>query len=93
MLLELLADRSIDASRSRRLRLVLGTGALGGFTTYSALVVDTATVRAHPGRAAAYALVTVVLGAAASAAGIGLSRRWDWSPAWPDTTCCRPRSS
>ena len=76
-LLELLIDRRIGANRSRRLRLALGTGALGGFTTYSALAVDTATLAlTHPGRAAAYALVTVTLGAAASAVGIGLSRRY-----------------
>lgn len=44
VLLELLADRSADAGWSRRLRLALGTGALGGFTTYSALATDTATL-------------------------------------------------
>ena len=76
VLLEVLADRSIDSAWSRRLRLALGTGALGGFTTYSALATDTATLAlTHPGRAATYAILTVTLGAAASAAGIGLSRK------------------
>ena len=74
-LLELLADRSIDAGWSRRIRLALGTGVLGGFTTYSALATDTATLAAnHPGRAIGYALGTVVIGAAASIVGIWLSR-------------------
>ncbi len=36
-LLELLADRIIDAGWSPRIRLTIGTGGLGGFTTYSAL--------------------------------------------------------
>jgi CrcB protein len=74
-LLELLADHSIDAGWSRRIRLAVGTGVLGGFTTYSALAADTATLAtAHPGRAICYALGTVVIGAAASIAGIWLSR-------------------
>jgi CrcB protein len=74
-LLELLADHGIDAGWSRRIRLAVGTGVLGGFTTYSALAADTATLAtAHPGRAIGYALATVVIGAAASIAGIWLSR-------------------
>jgi fluoride exporter len=75
VLLELLAERSIDAGWSRRIRLAVGTGGLGGFTTYSALATDTAILAAaHPGQAAGYALGTVMLGAVASAAGIWLSR-------------------
>jgi fluoride exporter len=75
VLLELLAKRSIDAGWSRRIRLAVGTGGLGGFTTYSALATDTAILAAaHPGQAAGYALGTVMLGAVASAAGIWLSR-------------------
>jgi CrcB protein len=75
VLLELLAERSIDAGWSRRIRLGVGTGGLGGFTTYSALATDTALLAAaHPGQAAGYALGTVMLGAVASAAGIWLSR-------------------
>ena len=74
-LLELLADHSIDVGWSRRIRLAVGTGVLGGFTTYSALAADTATLAAnHPGRAISYAVGTVVIGAAASIAGIWLSR-------------------
>jgi fluoride ion exporter CrcB/FEX len=52
------------------------TGGLGGFTTYSALATETVILAAsHPGRAIGYAMGTVILGAAASVAGIWLSRR------------------
>jgi CrcB protein len=76
VLLELLADRTHDTGWSRRIRLGVGTGGLGGFTTYSALATDTAALlaAAHPGRAAGYALATVLMGAAASIAGIWLAR-------------------
>jgi fluoride exporter len=75
VLLELLAERSIDAGWSRRIRLAVGTGGLGGFTTYSALATDTALLAAaHAGQAVGYALGTVLLGALATAAGIWLSR-------------------
>ena len=75
VLLELLADHTLDRGWSRRIRLGVGTGGLGGFTTYSALATETATLAAaHPGRAIAYALGTVLIGAAASIAGIWLSR-------------------
>jgi CrcB protein len=75
VLLELLADRTHDTGWSRRIRLGVGTGGLGGFTTYSALATDTALLAAaHPGSAAGYALATLLLGAAASIAGIWLAR-------------------
>ena len=75
VLLEFLADRSPDTGWSRRIRLGVGTGGLGGFTTYSALATETAILASHPGRAIGYAIGTVILGAAASVAGIWLSRR------------------
>ena len=76
VLLELLAGSVLDSGWSRRLRLGIGTGGLGGFTTYSALATDTVTLAAaHPGRAAGYALATVIVGAVASIAGIWLARR------------------
>ena len=75
VLLELLARHSLDDARSRQIRLGIGTGGLGGFTTYSALATETVTLGAsHPGLAAAYALGTLVIGAAASIAGISLAR-------------------
>jgi CrcB protein len=75
VLLELLAKHGLDIGWSRRVRLGIGTGVLGGFTTYSALAVETATLAAaHPGRAIAYGLGTVVIGGMASIAGIWMSR-------------------
>jgi CrcB protein len=77
LLLELLADTGLDIGWSRRIRLGVGTGLLGGFTTYSALAADTVTLGfLHPGLAAGYGLGTVVLGGLASTAGIALSRHW-----------------
>jgi CrcB protein len=76
VLLELLADYSHDVGWSRRVRLGVGTGGLGGFTTYSALATETVVLGAtHPGRAAAYAVGTVIVGGVASIGGIWLSRR------------------
>lgn len=41
-LIEALARYGPDTGRRRDLRLLLGTGVIGGFTTYSALAADTA---------------------------------------------------
>jgi CrcB protein len=72
-LLEGLTHRGPDTGRRRLLRLGLGTGLLGGFTTYSTLAVETATLPSAP--AAGYLAATVVLGTAASLAGVLLARR------------------
>ena len=63
--------------RRRRLRLVFGTGVLGGFTTYSALAVQTVDLaRAGAvGWALVYALGTVAVGAAATVGGLALGGR------------------
>lgn len=76
LLLERLARGGRDAGRRRLVRLTVGTGFLGGFTTYSALAVDTMTLAgAGPiGVAAAYGLATVVVGALAATGGILLGR-------------------
>jgi fluoride exporter len=75
VLLERLAHHGRDDAPRRRVRLGIGTGGLGGFTTYSALATETVTLgAAHPGLAIAYALGTVVIGAAASIAGIAVAR-------------------
>lgn len=73
LLLETLTSRGPDEGRRRRLRLLLGTGVLGGFTTYSALATDTSLLLADNriGAALLYALGTVLVGALASWAGIG----------------------
>ncbi|MBM9465344.1 CrcB family protein [Aeromicrobium sp. YIM 150415] len=72
LLLEGLHRRGPDHGRRRRLRLLAGTGFLGGFTTYSALAADTAMLLGDrpSGVGLAYALGTLVLGAAATWAGI-----------------------
>jgi CrcB protein len=74
LLLEVLVRSGPDVGRRRGIRLLVGTGALGGFTTYSALATATAVlaVTGLAGWAVAYALGTVVLGAALSVAGIAL---------------------
>jgi CrcB protein len=77
VLLEWLARDGPDAGHRRMLRLLLGTGFLGGFTTYSAFAVDfDALIRdSHVWLAGAYALATVAVGFAATIAGIAVSRR------------------
>lgn len=72
LLLEVLTRLGPDEGRLRGIRLLVGTGVLGGFTTYSALATATAMlgVTGFAGWALLYALGTVVLGAAASVAGI-----------------------
>lgn len=82
VLLETLTLRAPNQSWSRRARLGLGTGVLGGFTTYSALATDTTILASsHPGAAAGYALATVIIGAAASILGIWVGRRGRRRPA------------
>ncbi len=55
------------------LRLLLGTGLLGGFTTYSALAVGTVTLwHEEPLLAVAYAAGSVVLGLGAAVLGLWL---------------------
>lgn len=63
------------ASRRRaRARLLLGTGFCGGFTTYSAVAVQTAELLrgSEAGTAVGYALVTLLLGAVATLLGLVL---------------------
>lgn len=74
-LLELLVRLGSDHGRRRVLRLLLGTGFLGGFTTYSTLAL----VVAEQLRAGAwvggvgYGLGSLLLGLVACAAGIALA--------------------
>lgn len=77
LLLESLLRRGEEDERSRRLRLALGTGTLGGFTTYSTLAVEVERLAAggRGGLAAAYGLVSVVLGALAALLGIVVGAR------------------
>ncbi|WP_144765587.1 CrcB family protein [Curtobacterium sp. 9128] len=77
LLLEALAHRGEDVGRRRQLRLFVGTGVLGGFTTYSTLAVDTAhlLVDGRWGAGSGYALLSVVLGVLAVVAGLGVAAR------------------
>jgi CrcB protein len=77
LLLEAVTRRGSDTGPRRTLRLLLGTGFLGGFTTYSALATDTALLLGSPvagpfGLAAGYALGSVLAGAIATWAGIAV---------------------
>jgi protein CrcB len=77
LLLEHLAHRGPDEGRRRTLRLLLGTGVLGGFTTYSTLATSTA-VLFLDGRGLAgtgYALLTVLAGAIATGIGLAIAGR------------------
>ncbi|MCX6407270.1 MAG: CrcB family protein [Propionibacteriales bacterium] len=61
---------------STRIRLLLGTGLMGGFTTYSAFALDTQSLLAD-GRAAdtlVYLLATLAGGFAASVGGLAAGR-------------------
>lgn len=72
-LLEALALRGPDEGRRRGIRLLVGTGVLGGFTTYSALATDAAVLTGSAlGVALAYAALSIVVGAVASLAGIAV---------------------
>ena len=71
-LLGLLAGASVSSD----LRLVIGVGFLGGFTTFSTFSLDVfADLDAgRPGRAFVYVALSVGLGVAAAAAGWALAR-------------------
>ncbi len=65
----------VAATTSERLRLLMGTGMLGGFTTYSALAVDTVQIMQDDVLIGlAYAVFTVVAGIAAAGFGLLLAR-------------------
>jgi fluoride exporter len=78
LILETLVARGPDVGRRRMVRLGIGTGVLGGFTTYSTLAVDTVTLSlGHPVLGMAYGLGTVLVGAAASVVGIATARAFE----------------
>ncbi|MFJ4026361.1 fluoride efflux transporter FluC [Paenarthrobacter sp. NPDC089989] len=73
-LLEGLSRRGPDAGHRRVLRLALGTGFLGAYTTYSTLALDTVhlLLGGSSSGAAWYVGLSVVGGAMATTAGIAL---------------------
>ena len=75
VLLEALVRSGPDEGRLRLLRLFIGTGVLGGFTTYSALATDTSLLVASDRVAAAltYSLATIIVGALATWAGVAMA--------------------
>ena len=71
VLAEALLRAGEDSGSRRRARLLVGTGMLGGFTTYSALAADGAVLlAADPLAGVGYTVGTLVLGALATFAGI-----------------------
>lgn len=76
-LLEHLARRGPDTGSRRRVRLMFGTGFMGGFTTYSTLAAQTALLATggHAGTALLYSLGTVVIGALATFMGVVCAMR------------------
>lgn len=63
--------------RTETLRLLLGTGFLGGFTTYSALALETDSLLRgdHVALGLAYAVGSVIAGLGAALAGISIGSR------------------
>jgi fluoride exporter len=72
VLIEALSRRGPDAGVRQRLRLLVGIGFLGAFTTYSTLAVDTDLLlrEGYASVAVAYAVGTVVVGFLATWFGI-----------------------
>ncbi|MEO6826642.1 MAG: CrcB family protein [Microbacteriaceae bacterium] len=71
VLLQFLSEGTAS-KRRRAMQLLIGVGFLGAFTSYAQLAVDTVTVSEHGHLllAVAYALITIVAGAAAAWLGI-----------------------
>ena len=75
-LLEYLATTGPDTGRRRDLRLFAGTGLIGGFTTYGTFILeaDTRILERNIGVAAAYLLVSVLLGVLFAGIGVLAAR-------------------
>jgi fluoride exporter len=72
VLLEVLGRRGPETPGVQRVRLAVGTGVLGGFTTFSTLALETERLLAagSVGTALGYAGLTLVAGVLAAAAGV-----------------------
>lgn len=81
MLLEWVLRTGPDHGPRRAVRLGVGTGLVGGFTTYSTFVLEIIGLvqDGHAALGVAYALVSIVLGIVGAGAGIGLAAMsWRW---------------
>ena len=78
-LLEALARRGRETVRRRKIRLGIGTGVLGGFTTYSALALEVQGLlgQGMPWLALLYVTLTLAGGTATCLSGIALAARAD----------------
>ncbi|MFE7508726.1 fluoride efflux transporter FluC [Promicromonospora sp. NPDC057488] len=78
-LLEALARRGRETVRRRKIRLGIGTGVLGGFTTYSALALEVQGLldQGMPWLALLYVALTLAGGTATCLSGIALAARAD----------------
>jgi len=76
-LLTTLSSSASQTPRRHKIRLLLGTGFLGGFTTYSALATDSMLLIARGSALAGvgYALATVIIGALATWCGMLLGTK------------------
>lgn len=72
LLLEGLLRGGIDVGWRQRVRLLMGPGFMGGFTTYSSLCVETVLLNenGHYLAGASYAVLSLLAGIAAGAAGV-----------------------
>lgn len=85
VVLETLMHLGPDEGHRRALRLLIGTGFMGGYTTYSTLAVGVsqAFMSGHVWVGGLYGVVSVVVGAAAAFAGIAVGaeiQRWRARP-------------
>lgn len=76
LLLELIVLHPGDPRRRQALQLTLGTGMLGGYTTYSTFVLEAISLEAHgvPLLALGYVVASLVAGFAAAFLAMGTTR-------------------
>lgn len=85
VLLEALVGRGPETPRARGARLALGTGLLGGFTTFSSLAIEVERLAAQgdAGLGVTYGLISVGAGFGCALAGVGVGGRCAARPRRP----------